>query len=99
MGFAFGAGSHDNSVCPSLACLDVKMYNFLNSEACICNVADLHRIRDMGAGAQASLNKAIIGVPLIPSPAHKPYNPRFMHYPYTTVCRWPAWLLYLGPLL
>ncbi len=64
MGFQFGAGSHDNSVCPSLACLDVKMYNFLNSEACICNVQDLHHIRDLGAGAQTYLNKAIIGGPL-----------------------------------
>jgi hypothetical protein len=72
MGWAFGSGNHDNSVCPSLACLDVKMYNFLNSEACICNVDDLHRIRNLAAGAQQFLNKALIGAPAHAAPVLAP---------------------------
>jgi hypothetical protein len=57
----FGSGSHDNSVCPSLACLDIKMYNFLNSEACICTVQDLKSIRDLSSAAQGHLNITLIG--------------------------------------
>ncbi len=60
-GVVFGSGSHDNSVCPSLACLDVKMYNFLNSEACICTVKDLHTIRALSTTAQAQLKITLIG--------------------------------------
>ena len=48
-------------MCPSLACLDVKMYNFLNSEACICTVADLHAIRNYASDAQGHLKTALIG--------------------------------------
>ncbi|CAL8472073.1 g11615 [Coccomyxa elongata] len=64
-GVVFGSGSHDNSVCPSLACLDVKMYNFLNSEACICTVQDLHTIRALSATAQAQLKITLIGLVLL----------------------------------
>lgn len=67
-GVVFGSGSHDNSVCPSLACLDVKMYNFLNSEACICTVQDLHTIRALSSAAQAQLKITLIG----DNPPHAP---------------------------
>ena len=60
-GWQFGSGHHGNSVCPSLACLDVKMYNFLNSEACICTVQDLKSIHDYATDAQAHLKLALIG--------------------------------------
>ena len=62
-GWQFGSGHKDNSVCPSLACLDVKMYNFLNSEACICTVEDLKAIRTYAADAQGHLKVALIGEP------------------------------------
>ena len=53
---------------PSLACLDVKMYNFLNSEACICTVQDLHTIRALSTTAQAQLKITLIGT----TPPHAP---------------------------
>ena len=61
-GWQFGSGHNGNSVCPSLACLDVKMYNFLNSEACICTVQDLKSIHDYATDAQAHLKLALIGM-------------------------------------
>ena len=48
-------------MCPSLACLDVKMYNFLNSEACVCTVEDLKTIRGYASDAQGHLKVALIG--------------------------------------
>lgn len=65
-GVLFGSGSHDNSVCPSLACLDIKLYNFLNSEACICTTQDLRSIRELSTAAQGHLNTTLIGDPLTP---------------------------------
>ena len=60
-GWQFGSGHRDNSVCPSLACLDVKMFNFLNSEACICTVNDLNAIRAYAVDAKGHLKTALIG--------------------------------------
>ena len=60
-GWQFGSGHNGNSVCPSLACLDVKMYNFLNSEACICTVQDLKSIHNYATDAQGHLKLALIG--------------------------------------
>ena len=48
-------------MCPSLACLDVKMYNFLNSEACVCTVENLKTIRGYASDAQGHLKVALIG--------------------------------------
>ena len=48
-------------MCPSLACLDVKMFNFLNSEACICTVNDLNAIRAYAVDAKGHLKTALIG--------------------------------------
>jgi hypothetical protein len=39
------------------------MYNFLNSEACICTISDLHNIRDLSSTAQGYLYIALIGQP------------------------------------
>ncbi|EIE23575.1 hypothetical protein COCSUDRAFT_65992 [Coccomyxa subellipsoidea C-169] len=64
-GVLFGSGSHDNSVCPSLACLDIKLYNFLNSEACICTTQDLRSIRELSTAAQGHLNTTLIGLVLL----------------------------------
>ena len=61
-GWQFGSGHNGNSVCPSLACLDVKMYNFLNSEACICTVQDLKSIHNYATDAQGHLKLALIGM-------------------------------------
>ena len=50
-------------MCPSLACLDVKMYSFLNSQSCICSIGDLEHLRDLGKEAVAHLHTALIGAP------------------------------------
>ena len=55
---ATGANS---TVCPSFACMDVKMYSFLNSQSCICTVGDLEHMRDLGMEAVAHLRVALIG--------------------------------------
>ena len=60
-GWQFQSGNRDNSVCPSLACLDVKMYNFLNSEACICTVDNLKAIKAYAEDAKGHLKTALIG--------------------------------------
>ena len=48
-------------MCPSLACLDVKMYSFLNSQSCICSIGDLEHLRYLGREAVAHLRVALIG--------------------------------------
>ena len=59
---SLGAAAGGNStVCPSLACLDVKMYSFLNSQSCICSIGDLEHLRDLGKEAVAHLHTALIG--------------------------------------
>ena len=58
----------NSSVCPSFACLDVKMYSFLNSQSCICTVGDLERLRDLGHEAVEHLRIALIGAPGGPTP-------------------------------
>ena len=73
-GWQFGSGHNGNSVCPSLACLDVKMYNFLNSEACICTVQDLKSIHNYATDAQGHLKLALIGT----------QNTHFCIYPTST---------------
>lgn len=75
-GVVFGSGSHDNSVCPSLACLDIKMYNFLNSEACICTVNDLKRIRELAVAAQDHLKVTLIGARAAEAQPAYPTQPR-----------------------
>lgn len=55
------AAGGNSTVCPSFACLDVKMYSFLNSQSCICSVGDLERLRDLGVAAVAHLKVALIG--------------------------------------
>jgi len=57
----------NSSVCPSFACLDVKMYSFLNSQSCICTVGDLERLRDLGHEAVEHLEH--LWPPASPRPA------------------------------
>lgn len=58
-----GAAGGSSTACPSFACLDVKMYSFLNSQSCICSVGDLERLRGLGVAAVAHLKVALIGAP------------------------------------
>ena len=68
-GAAGGAGDggeiSDGTVCPSVVCLDVRLFAFLKSDACICTAADLHTVRALAADVGGRVRGSLVGVVLM----------------------------------
>ena len=62
------------------------MFNFLNSEACICTVSDLETIRGYAADAKGHLKTALIGKCPCTSQGLQAHAARALH----TMCILPA---------
>ena len=55
-------GPDTGSVCPSIACLDVRVFPGLASDACVCSAADLETVRSLATTARAFLRVSLVGV-------------------------------------
>jgi hypothetical protein len=66
-GGAGGAGGDisDGTVCPSVVCLDVRLFAFLKSDACICTAADLHTVRALAIDVGHRVQGSLVGVVLM----------------------------------
>ena len=60
-----GGGIPDGTVCPSVVCLDVRLFAFLKSDACICTAADLHTVRALATDVGKRVQGSLVGVVLM----------------------------------
>lgn len=87
-------------MCPSLVCLDVKLYSFLNSAACICNAQQLQQVHDLGEVARDRFRNAVIGEFMSSATFISADGaPCLINVPFLGSCRMNAAFLLSSPLL